>query len=86
MACDQHSMLMECFILNQSRIHISPNKSTDVVLDSVMDTIKNNGYIKKMENKKKNSLYYSYEQEQLFGYNKTYNYKKEKKILICVQE
>jgi hypothetical protein len=51
-----------------------------------MDTIKNNGYIKKMENKKKNSLYYSYEQEQLFGYNKTYNYKKEKKILICVQE
>lgn len=80
MACDQHSMLMECFILNQSRIHISPNKSTDVVLDSVMDTIKNNGYIKKMENKK-NSLYYLYDQEQLFSYsyNKTYNYKKEKK-------
>jgi len=75
-------MLMECFILNQSRIHISPNKSTDVVLDSVMDTIKNNGFIKKKwKINKKNSLYYSYDPEQLFGYsyNKTYNYKKEKK-------
>jgi len=50
-----------------------------------MDTIKNNGYIKKMENKK-NSLYYLYDQEQLFSYsyNKTYNYKKEKKIYyVC---
>ena len=80
-------MLMECFILNQSRIHVSPNKSTDVVLDSVMDTIKNNGYIKKMENKK-NSLYYSYDPEQLFGYryNKTYNYKKGKKNSNMYQE
>jgi len=86
MACDQHSMLMECFILNQSRIHISPNKSTDVVLDSVMDTIKNNGYIKKMENKKKTLYIIHMIRSNYLVTTKHIITKKKKKILICVQE